>query len=625
MMGQYNVCPMEEVLTKIVESMRAGEAVTPQVVDRILRQESRTLPDPSRRLSKRRLMAWYMRQREEHGPALMRLGLTAQEDEALIHLLRAKPRRTASGVTTLTVLTEPWPCAHDCRYCPNDVRMPKSYLSDEPACQRAERCFFDPYLQVAARLRVLKEMGHHTDKVELIVLGGTWADYPERYRLWFIEQLFCALDDFGTEALACEEGRRRARYRAARETVLEDGRTVADALEERCDQLQAQVDEGSLTYGEAWGSLKGLRQLSSPEGREASWEGLEEAQRRNEWARSRCVGLVVETRPDAVSAQACVEMRRMGVTKVQIGIQSLEDRVLALNGRPEQVGDTERALRLLRLFGFKSHVHMMANLKGSTPKDDRLSYETLMEDARFKPDEVKLYPCALVESAPLTEDLAEGSWAPYGEGDLIELLARCVCATPPWTRISRMIRDIPSPDILTGCKKTNLRQLVEAEVLRGGSAVSEMRIREVATAQVDVGVLHQEELSYATVNTEERFLQWVDEKGRLAAFLRLSFPDQGELRRLLQEQPSLPLEEKRAMIREVHVYGRASRIGQSGEEGNQHQGLGRALIKRAFELAADAGFDTVSVISAVGTRRYYRGLGFADDGLYQTASVAAFR
>ena len=109
--------------------------------------------------------------------------------------LRMKPRRTASGVATITVITKPWKCSSDCLYCPNDLRMPKSYLHAEPACQRAERNFFDPYLQVASRLRALEQMGHLCDKVELIVLGGTWSDYPISYQTWFVFELFRALDD----------------------------------------------------------------------------------------------------------------------------------------------------------------------------------------------------------------------------------------------------------------------------------------------------------------------------------------------------------------------------------------------------------------------------------------------
>lgn len=586
---------MEEALRQIAEHLRAGEDISPKQLDRILRQQSRKLADPSQRLSKRALMGWYREERAQRTAFWESLRLDKAQDDALIRLLRAKPRRTASGVATVTVLTKPWPCGADCLYCPNDVRMPKSYLADEPACQRAERCSFDPYLQVAARLGVLASMGHNTDKVELIVLGGTWLDYPEAYRLWFISQLFQALDDFGTARLSTEAERRSGFY--------ESWPKATDAL---LAAIQSQVDRGERSYHEALKSLPSFPEAEQL-GDEVSWERLESLQKTNETAQARCVGLVVETRPDTITSVALTELRRLGVTKVQLGIQSLDEAVLAQNCRMGSVQDVEQALALLRLFGFKSHVHMMANLLGGSPEEDLEQYRRLVEDERYLPDEVKLYPCALVESAHLTKAFEAGAWQPYGEEELVSLLAACVRLTPVHTRISRMIRDIPSQDILTGCKKTNLRQIVEGAVNAQPpeEPVREMRLREVATDALDEATLRLEEVPYETSNTQEVFLQWVDGKGALAAFLRLSLP-----------QEAAPWGSHAAMIREVHVYGRASRIHES-EEGNQHLGLGRQLVERASALAKAAGYEDILVISAVGTRAYYRNLGFEDAGLYQ--------
>ncbi len=586
---------MEEALRQIAEHLRAGEDISPKQLERILRQQSRKLTDPSQRLSKRALMGWYMQERAQRTAFWESLQLDKAQDDALIRLLRAKPRRTASGVATVTVLTKPWPCGADCLYCPNDVRMPKSYLADEPACQRAERCSFDPYLQVAARLRVLASMGHNTDKVELIVLGGTWLDYPEAYRLWFISQLFQALDDFNTPRLSAEAERRSGFY--------ESWPKAPDAL---FAAIQSQVDRGEQSYQEALRGLPGFPEAQQLED-EVSWERLGILQKANETAQARCVGLVVETRPDTISSDTLAELRRLGATKVQLGIQSLDEAILTQNCRRGSVQDVEQALALLRLFGFKSHVHMMANLLGGSPEEDLEQYRRLVGDGRYLPDEVKLYPCALVESAHLTKAFEAGVWQPYGEEELVGLLAACVRLTPVHTRISRMIRDIPSQDILTGCKKTNLRQIVE-DVVNAQPAeepVREMRLREVATDALDEATLRLEEVPYETSNTQEVFLQWVDGKGALAAFLRLSLP-----------QEAAPWGSHAAMIREVHVYGRASRIHES-EEGNQHLGLGRQLVERASALAKTAGYEDILVISAVGTRAYYRSLGFEDAGLYQ--------
>lgn len=609
---------MKEALIKIIERIRSAGALSDKELDILLREASRALDDPSRRLSKRRMLAFYLQERDASSAFFSSLRIDAALDEQLIQMLRAKPRRTASGVATVTVLTKPWPCKNDCIYCPNDVTMPKSYIADEPACQRAERCCFDPYLQVAARLTTLANMGHNTDKVELIVLGGTWFDYPQRYRLWFSCQLFAALDDFGSARMDEEVARRRGAYEALL-AEEQEGRALSERIRCAHVDLQRKVDAGAITYAQAFHELAPLRQRALPDLDDAPTEELLGAlQRANEDARARCVGLVVETRPDTVTCEALAELRAMGVTKVQVGVQSLDDAVLDASERADRVCDVERALGLIRVFGFKSHVHMMANLIGSAPEDDLRHYRKLMEDARFKPDEVKLYPCALVESARLTEAFEQGAWAPYGEDELVELLSACVLATPEHTRISRMIRDIPSNDILIGCKKTNLRQIVEREVLAREDAgrVREMRMREVATGEIKADDLALRIVGYRTANTRESFLQWVDGAGKLAGFLRLSIPDVRVVEAMLSSGERLPVCAGEAMIREVHIYGKTSRLHES-REGNQHLGLGRQLVERACQMAKEEGCASVNVISAVGTRAYYRRLGFEDAGLYQ--------
>lgn len=604
---------MEQALMEICLRLRREGRLSQKELDLILREQSRHSKDSAHRLSKRRMMAFYLRQREDGTPLWESLGLSPEEDEALVRLLRTKPRRTASGVATVSIITKPWPCAHDCLYCPNDVRMPKSYLSDEPACQRAERCSFDPYLQVASRLTTLGSMGHNTDKVEIIILGGTWLDYPKEYRLWFICQVFRALDDFGSEGLSAEVARRRRLLEQAANRPLADGQSAHEAYLSAVSALQGEVDQKDLTYDEAFLKLSSLRCALEPDMKDSfSWEELFALHAANEEARARCVGLVVETRPDTVSRETLTEMRAMGATKLQIGIQSLDDDILEANARGSSVEEVAQAMRLMRLFGFKSHVHLMANLLGADAQSDLRQYHRLMEDGRFKPDEVKLYPCALVESAHLTTAFQSGKWQPYAEGELIGLLSACVLATPPFTRISRMIRDIPSDDILVGNKKTNLRQMVEQDVVERAraAAVQEMRMREVATGEVDAERLRMEDVVYETDVSVEHFLQWVDTAGRLAGFLRLSLPLEGVM------DDALPVKAGEAMIREVHVYGRTSRLHESSE-GNQHIGLGRQLVERACQIAHEAGYRAVNVISAVGTRGYYRNLGFQDRGLYQ--------
>ena len=589
---------MESALLDIIAAIKAGQSgLDATWLDRLLRRHNRATHDANRRVAKRRLLPYYLYTKEHDRSRWESWGIDAATETVLLRLLKLKPRRTASGVATITVITKPWPCSSDCLYCPNDVRMPKSYLHDEPACQRAERNFFDPYLQVRSRLVALQEMGHVTDKVELIVLGGTWNDYPLAYQRWFVRELFRAVNEFGAQGRTGESPEERdRRYRAG-------GMTYDKAeLVARTHEVQAAVDAGELRYNEALLQVEqrcGWQATASWQ--QASWEELEAEHVRNEGAAHRVVGLTIETRPDLITPERARQMRRLGCTKIQMGIQSLNQRILDANERRVSVEQIAEAFSVLRLAGFKIQIHFMANLLGATPESDRADYLLLVQDERFLPDEVKLYPCCLVESSRLGALYESGAWAPYGEEELIALLVDDTLATPAYTRISRMIRDISATDIVAGNKKTNLRQLVEQRIVRAGAAVREIRMREVATDDVETASLRLEVVPYDTAVSRERFLQWVTPEGRIAGFLRLS----------------LPYASEEAMIREVHVYGRVAGLGASEAGGAQHAGLGRRLVEEACRISAQEGFGAINVISSVGTRAYYRGLGFSDAGLYQ--------
>ena len=653
---------MEEALLEIIEAVRSGvvggegadSSADAAWLDKLVRRHNRAAHDGTRQVAKRRLLPFYLRVKAEEPERWAAWNVSEATDAALVRLLQAKPRRTASGVATITVLTKPWPCSGACVFCPNDIRMPKSYLSDEPACQRAERCWFDPFLQVAARLRTLTAMGHVTDKVELIVLGGTWSDYPAAYQRWFTGELFRALNLPDEER--AHEATERQRWYENRGLPRD-----RDALAAAAAPLQQRIDAGELTYNEAWReayAAEGPRGheaeafphpgISTPAQRadqglplregaesaapkELSWDALFALHRANETAPKRVVGLVVETRPDLVTADACRSLRALGCTKVQIGIQSLSDDLLAANGRAITSAHIADAMALLRRYGFKSHVHFMVNLLGADPASDIADYRRLVTDPAFLPDEVKLYPCCLVESAQLTDCYEAGRWRPYTEEELVRVLIQDVLATPPWTRISRMIRDISATDILAGNKKTNLRQVVEAAVDATDEAVAEIRSREISVEGATVGDLSLQTIAYQTATTEERFLEWITPENKIAGFCRLSLPtalprdtanesspppiksEQSEARGSSLASPSAPQE---AMIREVHVYGKVAALHRTGE-GTQHLGLGRALVEEACAQAAAAGYTAINVISAVGTRVYYRNLGFKDAGLYQ--------
>lgn len=633
---------MEEIITEILTRLRAGKHVDDAQLVKIIHGAARHTGADKRTLAKRLLWPYYQEIKANNPTLYESWHVTPELERALASVLRMKPRRSASGVATITVLTKPWPCGGQCIFCPSDVRCPKSYLADEPACARAEQNCYDPYLQISARLTALTQMGHATDKIELIVLGGTWTDYPECYRIWFVRELFRALNDNAVAGVAANPrlrgfaeddyvrqvqtdvipsntvdrtlvpGEVARRHQFYRDLGLDPDVWSSERRNE-LDQAQRAINAHELTYNEAYQWLYAHNDSwqKVSEHQTATWEELECEQQRNEQAHHRVVGLVVETRPDALTPAMLRDVRRLGVTKVQIGVQSLDTELLEMNCRGINVDELARAFDLLRLFGFKIHAHFMANLLGATPERDAQDFEHFVHDTAFQPDEIKLYPCALIEGSKLCENYKDGSWKPYSENDLIHLLARDLAITPAWTRVSRVIRDFSTGDIVAGNKKPNLRQLVEQHL--SDEPVQEIRFREVGNRTIDFDTLMLKMVLYETRATSERFLQWVTPDNLIAGFLRLSLPRREAVEALGQDAP-VRLGE--AMIREVHVYGAAERVGEEGIA-PQHHGLGRALIERACALACEAGYTRINVISAVGTREYYRQLGFVDRGLYQ--------
>lgn len=634
---------MEEILLQIAALLCEGRQVDDAVVTKLVHAASRSAARPP---PKRQLLPFYLRTKQEDPERWASWQITPDLERELLRVIRIKPRRTASGVATITVITKPWPCSGDCVFCPSDLRMPKSYLHDEPACARAEQNRFDPYLQVSSRLTALSQMGHATDKIELIVLGGTWTDYPEDYQVWFMSELFRALNDdaVADEAAnpmlrrSCGRGGAEAAMRAVPDGCLPRGVAArraryrecflakdVEALAQRRAGLQAAIDDGrGGCRGSYNAAVKELYGTGSAWGRamswqSGSWEELERQQRVNERARHRVVGLVIETRPDAVTARSLRTIRRLGCTKVQMGVQSIDQRVLDVNERRVDVARMEEAFALCRLFGFKIHAHFMVNLLGSTPAADKADYLRFVGPGPFQPDEVKLYPCALIEGTRLVGRHKSGEWGPYTEDELLDVLAADIVATPAFCRV---IRDFSSKDIVAGNKKPNLRQMVERRLAASGrERVREIRYREIGSDAPDLAELELDVVSYTTPTSEGRFLQWVTPEGKIAGFLRLSLPDQRFVVECMKRYgDDAPVGPREAMIREVHVYGVAARVGQEGVAA-QHRGLGRALVARACELSRKAGFERINVISAVGTREYYRSLGFTDHGLYQQKAL----
>ena len=481
-------------------------------------------------------------------------------DPMLLDRIRMKPVRTSSGVAPVTVLTAPAGCPGQCIFCPDDWRMPKSYIFDEPGAQRAERDGFDPFKQTLGRIDAFESIGHDTSKVELLILGGTWSAYSQDYREWFVRRCFDAMNAYG------------------------DPDFVPSA-------------------------------------------SLKEAQRRNVFSSHRNVGLVVETRPDWITPDEIRHLRLLGVTKVQIGVQSLDDEILEMNKRGHSVAEVRHALGLLRTAGFKLHLHWMPNLYGATLDSDRVSFRSFFDDPAIRPDELKIYPCSLIAGTELYQRWLAGDYSPYSEQELVALLADIKPSVPPYTRINRLFRDIPAHHIEAGVKTSNLREVVQRELARRGERCGCIRCREVRRQQVREEALRLQVSTYTTDLTDEYFLQFVVaedgetgpevvnlERAPIAGFLRLSLPKTP----LAGSRAFLDEIQGNALIREVHVYGPALAIGNAEEGAAQHVGIGTRLLAEARRISRKAGFNRISVIAATGTQAYYAARGFEAGELFMT-------
>lgn len=569
-------------------------------------------------IPKRAILPYFLQVKQNNNELWQSWNVTSELEERFIRSVRMKPRRTASGVATITVITRPHTCSSNCIYCPCDLRMPKSYLANEPACQRAELTFFDPYVQVAARLQALHQMGHSTDKVELIVLGGTWSDYPEGYQYWFIKELFRALNEWPNSPSHIQE-----RLDWYTSFGLQNSE---EALSSFVAEQQAAVVEDTATYNQAFHKLYDTSKphQSAWSQMESTYDELVEQQHVNETAATRVVGLVIETRPDTITPDNLRMFRQLGCTKIQIGIQSTRQEILDANKRQMSAAQIKRAFSLIRLYGFKIHSHLMVNLLGATPEADKQDFKTFVTDPGFLPDEIKLYPCALVAGTQLVQKYREGAWQPYAKDELVDVLIQDVLNTPPYVRISRMIRDISATDILVGNKHTNLRQMVEQELAAEDVArrVQEIRFREINQQQVSAAELTLQDFTYTTAVSDEHFLQWVTADNKIAGFCRLSLPHWDKLTSGACDVSAdeLLVQPGQAMIRELHVYGQALSLGSEGMSA-QHQGLGQKLLAKASSIAAEAGYTSLNVISSIGTRAYYRAQGFTDAGLYQQKAL----
>jgi len=476
----------------------------------------------------------------------------AGNDQFMVELLQKRPTRTLSGVAVVAIMTSPHPCPHGvCVPCPGGPHTPyaspQSYVGREPAARRAAQWGFDPYMQTSARLHQLSSIGHGVSKVELIVMGGTFTARPATYQRWFVMRALQAMNEYPHNA------------------------------------------QGKLFSEGA-----------------ASPEELAHAQRVNERASVRCVGLTLETRPDWAREEHIDVALELGATKVELGVQNVFDDVLAAIDRGHTVQDAARANQILRDSGLKVGFHIMPGLPSTSLKRDVEMFRLLFSDERFMPDYLKIYPTLVIKGTRLYEMMEQGEYTPLDTKRAVELLASVKPMLPKWVRVSRIQRDIPCQFVEAGVQKSNLRELVHDEMRRRGTRCRCIRCREVGRRWGTEPRLMWE--SYRACGGTEHFISMEDpERDVLFGFIRLRYPNEPHRTELSEC----------ALIRELHVYGRMADIGERPSDTKwQHRGLGELLLRAAEQKAAEDGFSSVAVLSGIGAREYYLQRGYERKGPY---------
>jgi len=345
---------------------------------------------------------------------------------------------------------------------------------------------------------------------------------------------------------------------------------------------------------------------------------LEEAQLQNESSRRRCVGLSIESKPDWCAPKDIDLLLRYGVTRLEIGVQSLHDSILRRSNRGHTVADTLEAFRVARDAGLKITAHMMPGLPGADPAMDLADLKRIFEDEELRPDMTKIYPTLVVPGTSLARQQEAGRYKPYELETVVELLSEMKRHVPRWHRIMRIQREIPSHEISGGVRNGNLRQLVLQRVAEKGFSCQCIRCREVALNDPDSldrgEPLRYRELRYTASSGLEVFGSYEYERSRLiAGFFRMRLPSARAHR---GEMGSA------SVVRELRVYGPAVGVGRRNLKAWQHRGLGAVLMRRAEGLAREElGASKMLVISAVGTRHYYRRLGYAREGPYMAKAL----
>lgn len=490
-----------------------------------------------------------------------------EELESLRPILMKKPTRTISGVAIVAVMCRPHKCPHGrCKYCPESSIAPPSYTGEEPAALRARMFHFHPYVQTFNRLYQLKNIGHSIDKVELIIMGGTFASCTLDYQEWFVTQCLRAMNDFETVSKKIPVNQREIK-------------------------------------------------IIPPE----DFQYIHDAQKNNEHSKVRCIGLTFETRPDYAKMEDINRMLQFGVTRVELGVQTLYNHIYKRVDRGHKIQDVIVANQLLRDSGIKVAMHMMPGLLSSFSSDVNM-FKRLFNEPLFSPDMLKIYPCLVTEGSEFYDMWKKGEYEPYTSQQAVDLIVEVKKILPKWVRTMRIQRDIPATLIDAGVKKSNLGELVYNRLEEEDIQCQCIRCREVGHKKAhgiepDYNNIELLRTDYDVVGGHEIFLSIEDvENDILIGFTRLRIPSNRVFRKEITSSSSL--------IRELHVYGQMQKIGKNDDNLWQHKGYGAQLLEEAEKIAKDEyNKNKMLIISGIGVRDYYRKFGYYKDGPYMSKFI----
>lgn len=473
-----------------------------------------------------------------------------ESDQTMWLLLQKKPSRNLSGISVVTVLTAPFPdgqrfsCKHNCYYCPAEPGQPRSYLKKEPAVARANDNDFDAERQMRDRLDTLAMNGHEIDKLEIIIEGGTFTEYPIFYLNYFIRDLIWTAnvysDDNPREKLSIKE----------------------------------EIEINATT-------------------------------------KVRIIGICIETRPDSFldNMEWVRRLRKWGVTRIQLGLQHLDDEILRKVNRGHTVEDAKKAIKLLKNNCYKIDVHIMPDLPGSSPEKDAEMFEELYESSEIQPDQIKIYPCEVVPWTVIQKWHKDGTYTPYAQTNeraLLDVVKKAMVDCPPWIRLPRVIRDIPLTYIEGGNMYPNLRQMLMDEIEKEGKVSRDIRVRECGrNPGYDYKDANYKSYKYKASDGYEYFICLESEDCKcLFGFLRLRIP-------VVKYEPVIfECLKDAALIRELHVYGNLIPVGFNKKKDSQHKGIGTQLLKIAEHIARKHKYNKIAVISGIGVTKYYEKKGY---------------